>query len=697
MSNWRKDSGKSGEVLLYKLKLHLHGAEIKELELESGREYSFGRGADCDVQLQDHQAISRTHFRLIEENGQWIAQVVSKFGKINHAGQPVNQLALEVGTVFQLAGYTFRFLERKVQEEPGADFAPVTSALPATIPQEDRYSQSTNLPVAAGAGLTRNLPAVANSDFDGNDEATRVMSTQAEAPYLRIVEGNGQEDTIRLDGRRWVAGREEGCNILLNDRKASRRQFELSSTPQGYFIRDMGSSNGTLLNGQALAPDELRAIRSGDVIQVGKVVLHFEIRDPNFEKKLMVLPAEVRADLPIVVQNPYEMINYPVPSGPGGAVRVGGQGSGGLVAYINNLPIPGTENMAEEKRKKVRFWVVVAVILMPIILILSLSGGEKAPPPKQDPAMQAFLKRTPKEQQQIKEWYQLAMNFYLEKKLSNAAEWLRKIHEILPDGYKNSLAMALECQEQERIAQQLAEIEKEKAMREKIRIEVELTINRCRSVASRTHSLSELNVCLESAISLDPENAMIKDLQRQVEVRAQQKQMDEANQREYRGRVARGKALYDEAVSFENSGDYLDALEAYRKHADSSFPDPNGLKTLSRNQILAIRKKMSSKIDDLVKAAEGAYAIGNFKEAVQRLKESKKIDPRDERVAELFAKYRRELDQKMREIYEEAVISEGLGQVDDAKVKWKKIMETDHHEGEYYNKSRTKLKKYGSM
>lgn len=42
---------------------------------------------------------------------------------------------------------------------------------------------------------------------------------------------------------------------------------------------DMGSSNGTHLNGQRLAPDQPRVLRDGDEIRLGKLVTHIYFKD----------------------------------------------------------------------------------------------------------------------------------------------------------------------------------------------------------------------------------------------------------------------------------------------------------------------------------------------------------------------------------------------------------------------------------
>jgi len=685
---------------LYQLKLHLHGAEVKDVVLETGREYTFGRGGDCDVQLEEQHGISRMHFKIAEDNGQWTAQVMSKFGDLSHAGQKVQHVILEPGVVFKLGPYDFYFVDQKPQET--SQQVDQSTNLPATMAQNEAAGYTGRMAVGSGSMIVSDMQMqtpnqASRSSFDGNDETTRVMAAESEAPFLRISSRDGTDEQIRLSGNRWVAGREDGSDIFLNDRKSSRRQFELSSTPQGYFVRDLGSSNGTSLNGVQLAPDELKAIRSGDVIQVGHCLVHFEIRDPHFEKKLMIVPPMARADRPIVMQSNYEMINYPVPTTGGGAVRMDGGGrSGGLMARFEGLPIPFSQNLDEAKRKKARFWMIIGIILLPLITFLMMSDGQKAKKPVSKMSM-GFEKLSPKQQQNVREIYAVAQHLYLQQppKLALAGAQLQKLHELLPEGFENSLAMAQECAQQAELESQLALIDQQKREQEELRRIVEKNLADCGPLARQTTSIEAITRCLEQSIQRDPDNSKIKEMIALVQQRIDQAHISEMQQKDYRVRAARGKSLYEKAFQLESSGEYLDALEAYKKHISASYPDPENLKELSRKQSFDIQKRMSSKIDDSLRAAEAAYGVGNYREAIDDIFAAKKLDPHNEHAAELNGKYHRELNMKMREVYEESVISEGLGNVEEAKVRWKKILDTDHPSGEYYKKAKDKMRTYG--
>ncbi|RME72052.1 MAG: FHA domain-containing protein [Chloroflexi bacterium] len=64
-----------------------------------------------------------------------------------------------------------------------------------------------------------------------------------------------------------VIGREADSDIQINDRQVSRRHAEISRTLHGYTIRDLGSKNGTFLNGEPVY-HEPRLMRNGDEIGI---------------------------------------------------------------------------------------------------------------------------------------------------------------------------------------------------------------------------------------------------------------------------------------------------------------------------------------------------------------------------------------------------------------------------------------------
>lgn len=89
-------------------------------------------------------------------------------------------------------------------------------------------------------------------------------------PRLIVTRGADEGKQFNFSGPSVIIGRDGGAKVRLLDTETSRRHAELSETPDGYRIRDLGSVNGTFVNGRAIQ-DAL--LRSGDRIQVGQTVM----------------------------------------------------------------------------------------------------------------------------------------------------------------------------------------------------------------------------------------------------------------------------------------------------------------------------------------------------------------------------------------------------------------------------------------
>ena len=70
-----------------------------------------------------------------------------------------------------------------------------------------------------------------------------------------------------------MIGRLPDCAVALSDPQVSRHHAEVRPDHDGYRVVDLGSMNGTLVNGVAVAE---HALRDGDVIVVGATSIRYE-------------------------------------------------------------------------------------------------------------------------------------------------------------------------------------------------------------------------------------------------------------------------------------------------------------------------------------------------------------------------------------------------------------------------------------
>src|SRR5690349_18560768 len=75
-----------------------------------------------------------------------------------------------------------------------------------------------------------------------------------------------------LKGQRWqlsqtiVLGRESTCDVIISDRQISRFHARLTPTSEGVILEDLGSKNGTHLNGNLISAPVV--LQDGDLVSV---------------------------------------------------------------------------------------------------------------------------------------------------------------------------------------------------------------------------------------------------------------------------------------------------------------------------------------------------------------------------------------------------------------------------------------------
>jgi hypothetical protein len=98
----------------------------------------------------------------------------------------------------------------------------------------------------------------------------RVVS-EGDTLVIRSGGGRGGE-TFSIDSDRMTVGRNEDAEIFLDDVTVSRNHAMLVQRPDGVYIDDLGSLNGTYVNRRRI---ESHRLTDGDELQVGKYKLTF--------------------------------------------------------------------------------------------------------------------------------------------------------------------------------------------------------------------------------------------------------------------------------------------------------------------------------------------------------------------------------------------------------------------------------------
>ena len=96
-------------------------------------------------------------------------------------------------------------------------------------------------------------------------------------PRLTIQSGPDKGTVHQITGQRFTLGRSVNNDVQIVDRRMSRNHAEIYVHDEKYYVRDMGSKNGTLLN--TVLVEDSAQLHSGDTVQVGDTAVLFD--DPS--------------------------------------------------------------------------------------------------------------------------------------------------------------------------------------------------------------------------------------------------------------------------------------------------------------------------------------------------------------------------------------------------------------------------------
>lgn len=651
------------------LRVRLRGKTVSEIDLKPEQTYMAGRKEDCEILLQAEKGISREHFQVYFEDQQWKLKVISRFGEVLMAGEKVTEWTFSENQIFMVPPYEFVF---EIQAQ-GPVATPVVYEA-AEIPSPSFSNPPANISVPS---TPINL-----------EEKTVVQGLSSLVPVLKFVDDQQNvKETIQLDkGSVFVAGRASSCQILLNDQRVSSKQFEIRRVDAQYVIMDQNSRNGTSVNGQPIEPLKAVVLNSGDVIKVLDHQMVFELFDPRFQN----LVQQASALLPVENQWPAQP-EYQVPAAHQG---------------YNQMPQMPPPLATQDQKKK--YMIRVAIGALALILVLGglfNTGGENENPPSKVKSNDPLAKLNPEQVRLVKHHYSLAENYLAQQKWNLAKDEIERLKQILPGYQSYERAKEIETMALQGIEtiRQMDDIDARERMKKEQEERVRIVVEGCKKLLTPEVTADKMENCLQPALMLNPADAGIQLLQSQVQQMETGRAMKKAQEQENDRLASQLKGLFSKAESEEKSGDLLSALKFYDMVQKSSLPDRASYKSRAQRQIATIRGNINSQISSLMSESEKLGKEQQFKQAILSLRKARKVDPGNSTIEEKIGDYTLELKKQMQVIFQEGVLEENFGNIEGAegrpgaKDKWKKVLELDIPDGEYYLKAKQRLKKYGAI
>jgi pSer/pThr/pTyr-binding forkhead associated (FHA) protein len=239
------------------------GAGGESFLLEKGI-VEIGRSPECDITLAGAR-VSRRHARVICSPEACVLRDLNSANGVLVNGRPIDQITLQVGDLIHIGEYTLRFA------------------------------------AAVSSAFVHDMTAIDSlSDLDQTLRLTALDTTLNETVDARLAVHTPQgtwEYTLHEGGAR--IGRALDNDIVLPLLRVSRYHAVVEEVAGGFFVRDLRSANGTLLNGRAV---DRRRLPNGATIQIGEATLIFK---QGFQPADLTLhdltPQQLRRRRPVVV------------------------------------------------------------------------------------------------------------------------------------------------------------------------------------------------------------------------------------------------------------------------------------------------------------------------------------------------------------------------------------------------------------
>ncbi|QYK53593.1 MAG: FHA domain-containing protein [Fimbriimonadaceae bacterium] len=251
------------------VRLVLGRNEGREWPIDAAQTH-IGRDERAQVPLFGDNNVAPLHATIVRQGHQYILHDAGTPLGVGYQGVRMMQpVALQPGDTFQVGAHQLQFLVKGTAArritEGRAQAVPMGYGQPQMQPGQPAQPMQTVQPITP---IQQSYPTVAQAPISNPTVAQAAVSGFAVVAIDGPITGQRFPVSHAIE-----VGREaQGINLSF-DAQSSRKHALLSPGPQGVIVKDLGSTNGTHLNGQRI-PEAVAPV--GSVIRIGATSFRVE-------------------------------------------------------------------------------------------------------------------------------------------------------------------------------------------------------------------------------------------------------------------------------------------------------------------------------------------------------------------------------------------------------------------------------------
>lgn len=566
-----------------------------------------------------------------------------------------------------------------------------------------------------------------------DDAATKVGISEMVQVRLIFKAGEANTTVYEINKEEVSIGRGKSCDVIIADKKSSRKNAIIRKAGLQFVIKDLSSANGTYVNGARIEEMELTG---NDVIRIGDTEFEFRAGARDYteaEKDFLQVPAselqeapgdlqfggaaalDANGALPQIastipnpmgasVSSPVEAVPaftpapattpFTPPPGPeiagiAGIGNPGAQGKGGFMEKFRALP------------KGRQYMVIVMVITLLYFFLFDEEEEQVQTKPRPRPSVTAslgsktavrrFESLTPEQQRFVESQHAMAFEYYKNKDYDKALFEIRKIFSLVEE-YKDSKEIERYALEGKRKREQIEEERRRKDEETRLKQRVLELENETRSLMAKRR-YEQAREFFAQILALDPENAAVERWRAEIEEYEESKRLEGKRTAAMKEINQQAWEVYRQGLGLQKKGRYHSAIAIFDKVKDIGATDPR-IARLAARQIAKTRALIRDAREPVLAQAREAEQGGDHAKAYQFFKRATVIDPPHPEGYAGMKRVRDVLHERAKYAYTEAVLFESYSDFDAAKKKYQDIIATTPVDDVYYQRAQRKLARY---